>query len=231
MENLDHARSEEIVRALTLGNLGVIAPHKMKFFNRYDMDWLINATASGKHFKFVTFWKADEGEENRCFSQWYRNRPFQINGRSYITAEQYMMSEKALLFRDYKMYDAIMREPDPKKCKAMGKRVLGFDQAVWDNSFREILWHGNLGKLQSDLEIVDALLSTGDAVLVEASPFDDIYGAGLTKSQLLNPDGSLKVPPQDWHKAGSTTQAQNNLGFVLMALRDLFNQLMGVSTN
>ena len=153
-----------------MDNLAVIAPHKEKYYNRYDINWLIDAVASGKKLKFVTFWKAEDGEENRCFSQWYCGRPIRINGRSYVTAEQYMMSEKALLFKDYKMYDAIMREPDPKKCKALGKNVSGFDQAVWDSSFREIIWHGNLGKLQSDIEIVDALLSTGDAVLVEAIP-------------------------------------------------------------
>ena len=230
MNNLDRARSEAIYRALSLDNLGVIAPHKMKYYNRYNINWLIDAVASGKKLKFVTFWQVGEGKENQCFSQWYCGRPILINGRSYVTAEQYMMSEKALLFGDYKMYDAIMREPDPKKCKALGKNVFGFDQAVWDSSFREIIWHGNLGKLQSDIGIVDALLSTGDAVLVEASPFDDIYGAGLSKSQLLNPDGSLKVLPQNWHKADSTAQAQNHLGFVLMGLRDLFNQLMGVRT-
>ena len=32
--------------------------------------------------------------------------------------------------------------------------------------------------------------------------------------------------PQDWHKEGETKQAENNLGFVLMGIRDLFNELM-----
>ena len=75
--------------------------------------------------------------------------------------------------------------------------------------------------------IVNALLNTGNAILVEASPFDDIYGAGLSKDELLNPDGTLKVMPWDWHKKDSTEQAENNLGFVLMGIRDLFMQLMG----
>ena len=73
---------------------------------------------------------------------------------------------------------------------------------------------------------MEALLSTGDAVLIEASPLDDIYGAGMSKDHLLNPDGTLKVLPQDWHKKGETKQAENNLGFVLMGLRDLINELM-----
>ena len=74
---------------------------------------------------------------------------------------------------------------------------------------------------------MDALLRTGNAVLIEASPFDDIYGAGMKKDDLLNPDGSLKTLPQNWHKKNSDRQAENNLGFILMGIRDLFRELMG----
>ena len=81
--------------------------------------------------------------------------------------------------------------------------------------------------MQSDIEIVAALLSTENAALIEASPYDDVWGAGMKKEALLNVDGSLKVLPQAWHKAGSSVQAQNHLGFILMAVRDLYNELMG----
>ena len=81
--------------------------------------------------------------------------------------------------------------------------------------------------MQSDIKILNALLETEDAVLIEASPTDDIYGAGMEKKDLLNPDGTLKVLPQNWHKKDSTRQAQNNLGFVLMGVRDLFREIVG----
>ena len=214
-------------RAMDLSNLMVLAPHKAKYYNRYNIQWLIDQVAKGMPLKYVTFWKADEGEENNVFSQWYKGRPFVINGRSYDTAEQYMMSEKALLFNDLDMYRMIMNEPDPNRCKKLGRQVKGFVGHIWDEAFREILFHGNLGKLQFDIEIVDALLRTGNAVLIEASPFDDIYGAGMKKDDLLNPDGSLKTLPQNWHKKNSDRQAENNLGFILMGIRDLFRELMG----
>ena len=217
--------SEAICNAMGLGNLMVVAPHKSKYYNRYNIQWLIDIINSGEMPKFVTFWQADEGCENRVFSQWY-SKPFVINGRKYYTAEQYMMSEKALLFGDLDSYKAIMSESNPKVCKQLGRQVKNFDSQIWNSSFREIIFHGNLGKLQSDIEFVDALLSTGNSVLVEASPTDDIYGAGLDKAHLLNPDGTLKVLPQDWHKIGETKQAENNLGFILMGIRDLFNELM-----
>ena len=49
----------------------------------------------------------------------------------------------------------------------------------------------------------------------------------MEKKNLLNPDGTLKVLPQNWHKKDSTRQAQNNLGFVLMGVRDLFREIVG----
>lgn len=213
-------------RSIDLDNLGVIAPHKSKYCNRYSTEWLADELRSGKSHTYTTFWKVDEGCENRAFSQWYKNKPFKVNGRSYITAEQYMMSEKALLFGDFDAYKKIMVESDPAVCKQLGRGVCGFNQTVWDAALREIIFHGNLAKVQPDIEILDALLSTGDSVLIEASPYDDIYGAGLSREDLLNDDGTLKVSPEKWHKNGSSNRAKNHLGFVLMAVRDLFAQLI-----
>ena len=216
-----------VIRANDLANLGIVAPHKKRYINRYDMEWLTEEVDKGKKLHFTTFWKADKGCENRVFSQWYVGKPIYMNGRKYATAEQYMMSEKALLFNDLEHYCAIMSESDPAKDKKLGRLVTPFDQNVWDDSLREILFHGNLAKLQSDIEIVDALLNTGDSVLVEASPYDAVYGAGIDKTHLLNPDGTLRVHPRDWHTEDKPDEwAQNHLGFVLMGIRDLFRDLM-----
>ena len=223
------AESGAISNLIDLGNLGVIAPHKTKYYNRYNITWLIETLKAGAQLKYVTFWHEGEEYLYHCFSQWYQGEPFSVNGRSYITAEQYMMSEKALLFNDLYHYGLIMEESSPKRCKDLGRLVSGFDSNTWDNALREIIFHGNLGKFQSDITFVDALLDTDNAVLVEASPYDGIYGAGLAESDLLNPDGTLKVMPEKWKNPKDGTQATNHLGFVLMGIRDLFRQLMGHS--
>ena len=215
--------------AMDLGNLGIIAPHKTKYYNRYNIDWLIETIKSDTQLKYATFWHEGEEYPNHCFSQWYQGKPFSVNGRTYMTAEQYMMSEKALLFKDLFHYSLIMEESSPKKCKELGRLVTGFDPITWDNALREIIFHGNLGKFQSDITLVDALLGTENAILVEASPYDGIYGAGLAENDLLNPDGTLKVHPKNWRNPKDGTQATNHLGFVLMGIRDLFRQLMGHS--
>ncbi|MBR5680682.1 MAG: hypothetical protein IKX19_08510, partial [Clostridia bacterium] len=58
-------------------------------------------------------------------------------------------------------YLSIMDEPDPQKDKHLGRLVTGFDQSVWDANVREILFHGNLAKLQSDIEFVDLFFVRG----------------------------------------------------------------------
>lgn len=118
------------------------------------------------------------------------------------------------------------RKKSPKACKELGRAVQGFDSDLWDASLREIVFHGDLGKFQADIGLVYELLKTENAVLIEASPYDGIYGAGIPENKLLNEDGSLKVLPQNWINPKNGTQAQNHLGFVLMGIRDLFRELM-----
>ena len=153
---------------------------------------------------FLFFWH--EYEENGCFSQWY-HAPFTLEGITYQTCEQYMMAKKALLFKDYIHYDAIMNEPDPKKDKALGKAVVNYDSALWHSCNEEIVFTANLAKFSQHPELKAALLATGDKKLAEASPYDKIYGIGLEAS-----DPAAKDPRQ-W-------KGSNLLGVVLGHVRE-----------
>ena len=79
--------------------------------------------------RFVFFWH--EYEENGIFSQWHPTS-FVIEGIRYATAEQYMMAKKALLAGDLRSYALIMNEPNPQKCKKLGRLVSNLDTADWD---------------------------------------------------------------------------------------------------
>ena len=61
--------------------------------------------------KYIFFWSHQEKNEGevtkKCLSQWY-NCIFEIDGIKYYTAEQYMMSQKALAFNDKETYSKIM---------------------------------------------------------------------------------------------------------------------------
>ncbi len=116
-----------------------------------------------------------------CFSQWYP-APFEVHGVLYPTAEHWMMAGKARLFKDEETLAEILAAPDPKTAKALGRKVASFEDKVWKAKAREIVTAGNLYKFSQNPALKEFLLSTGSRVLVEASPFDKIWGIGLSAS-------------------------------------------------
>lgn len=177
---------------------------------RYDIETLREDCRAGKRFQYLFFWKpqpeADGSLGPGCLGQWWPCT-FTDKGVKYCCAEQYMMAEKARLFGDEAVLADILRTCDPRRMKALGRKVRGFEQAVWEARCREIVVAGNLAKFGQDPGLREYLLATGERVLVEASPLDRIWGIGLGKS---NPEAQ---EPLKW-------RGKNLLGFALMAVRD-----------
>nr|WP_081667535.1 macro domain-containing protein [Butyrivibrio sp. MB2005] len=198
----------------------------LKYWNLYDINWLISEEEQGNSHRYVCFWHDTSGSDNSILSSWHAGKPITINGRTYATLEQYIISEQALLFGDFDSYKIIMEEPDPQKCKKAGRNIKNYDETKWRAAFKEIIFRGAYMRALCDEEFAGALLATGDDVLIEASPFDDIYGAGMKESELITPDGTLKVPPQQWRAYKSEKQSENILGFALMGVRKYLRKLL-----
>jgi ribA/ribD-fused uncharacterized protein len=125
-------------------------------------------------FNYVFFWGG-------TFSQWCPS-PFEIDGEKYNCCEQYMMAKKALLFGDIQSYKKIMNTKDPKVQKAIGRTVKNFDRTTWEKVCREYVYEGNLAKFKQNPKMLQELLATGKREIVEASPFDTIWGVGLSEN-------------------------------------------------
>lgn len=149
--------------------------------------------------KFVFFW-------NGIYSQWYR-APFSINGVKFNTCEQYMMYKKALVFGDEAIANRILETEQPDEQKALGKLVKGFDRAIWDQHCFSIVYEGNLAKFTQNPELKEELLATGDRILVEASPYDFIWGIKMGE------DNEDIEAPSQW-------RGLNLLGFAIMTVRN-----------
>lgn len=130
--------------------------------------------------KFTFFWGGP-------FSQWYPCR-FVIQGIEYNCAEQFMMAEKARLFGDTKTLQDIMTSHRPREQKALGRQVYGFDPIKWEQNAKLIVYRGNYAKFKSTTDLLTTLLDTSRTTLVEASPYDKIWGIGLDEhdSRALN---------------------------------------------
>lgn len=118
-----------------------------------------------------------------------------------------MMAGKAELFGDQEIREQILNCSDPRQIKALGRKVRGFDQKVWDRFKYPIVLSGNWCKFSQNRKLREFLLSTGDSVLAEASPYDAIWGIRLAAGSPEAQD------PMKW-------RGQNLLGFALMEVRD-----------
>jgi len=112
-------------------------------------------------------------------SQWHPSE-FKVGDITYNCAEQFMMAEKARLFKDKESRKKILSTKDPKTHQALGRKVSNFNQTIWGQHAKEIVFLGNLAKFSQNKELMDRLLSIGDKALVEASPYDTIWGIGLS---------------------------------------------------
>lgn len=178
----------------------------MSVYRVWDKNYLIKLGENRPESLLFYGHKVTDPVTETCLSQWYPCQ-FEVDGVTYTSAEQYMMAEKARLFGDEKIRAEILRTSDPRKCKALGRKVKNFDKAVWDKRKENIVRNGNFEKFMQNSALRSFLLSTGDKVLVEASPTDRVWGIGLGKN---NPDA---LDPKKW-------RGQNLLGFILMAVRN-----------
>lgn len=86
---------------------------------------------------------------------------------------------------DTETRERILATDDPREIKKLGRMVRDFDARLWDMKKSQVVVNGNLHKFGQNPKLRDFLLSTGDKVLVEASPYDKIWGIGL---EAKNPD-------------------------------------------
>lgn len=159
--------------------------------------------------KYLFFWghqpERDGGIGKGCLSQWWPCT-FVVDGRSFASAEHYMMWRKALLFDDVSTAARVLAASSPGEAKALGRQVSGFEDAVWVSARLEIVVAGNLAKFSQDPALRSYLLGTGSRVLVEASPLDRVWGIGLAA------DDPRALDPSSW-------RGLNLLGEALMEVR------------
>lgn len=178
-----------------------------------------NRLASVEEEKFTFFWETESP-----FSQWH---PSEFTAPCYMwqngfydqllkigfpenivftSAEQYMMYAKAMTFVDIDTARTIVQESNPRKIKALGRQVNRFVEDTWLFYRYRIVYSANKFKFSQNDRLKEALFATQGTTLVEASPYDKIWGIGLTKDD-------MKV------RQRSTWEGKNLLGEVLTELR------------
>ena len=141
-------------------------------------------------------------------SQWYPST-FVIDGLEYNCAEQWMMWSKARFFSDEACAKKILEAKWPKAQKELGRTAKPYSKD-WDEAHasRAIVLRGTLAKFRQDEELRKLLLATKGTRIAEASPYDDLWGIGLSQ------DDPRARDPSAWI-------GKNWLGLALMQARDI----------
>lgn len=122
------------------------------------------------------FWRSRE-----VFSNWYLST-FVYMGITFNCSEQAMMWLKAMFFGDVDTAKEILAEPVPRKQKALGRKVKGFNKEVWDAVCVDLMVPVLVAKFQQDERCLAAMVESEGTELVEASPDDTIWGVGLEEN-------------------------------------------------
>jgi len=180
---------------------------------RYSLQLLTDRLEKGEKPRFLFFWghtnKQNDPAGKFCFSQWYP-AAFTVDGVEYKTAEHWMMAQKAFLFDDIACFDKIVQCKSPAEAKEIGGVVAGFDEQVWCEKRFELVKLGNIHKFNQHPAFAQYLLSTGDELIAEASPTDNIWGTGLAETH------------EEAHNI--YRWGLNLLGFALMEVRDFLRE-------
>lgn len=154
--------------------------------------------------KFIFFFS-----ENDIHSNFYPIE-FEHEGHSFSSSEQAVMYRKAKLFGANTIADKILKAESPNEAKRIGRsKKIPFDEDVWVRNRERIYYEVLIDKFKEP-QLNKFLLETKNRILVEASPYDKIWGAGLSE------DNPLINYPEQW-------PGKNLLGKILMQVRDYYN--------
>jgi ribA/ribD-fused uncharacterized protein len=74
--------------------------------------------------------------------------------------------------------------------KKLGRKVGGFDEDVWVQHRERIVTEGTVHKFRQNADLRAKLFATGETMLVEASPFDKIWGIGCSEANAISRAGN-----------------------------------------
>ncbi len=105
---------------------------------------------------------------------------FTLHRFEYHSPEQFLHHKKSILFKNEKSAARIMAASTAAECKTLGRKVSNFDMNIWKEKCKNIMKDGLTAKFSQNRQCFKVLEASNNTVLVEASPYDKVWGAGLS---------------------------------------------------
>mmetsp|Transcript_11350 Transcript_11350/g.19836 ORF Transcript_11350/g.19836 Transcript_11350/m.19836 type:complete len:170 (-) Transcript_11350:129-638(-) len=121
-------------------------------------------------------------DNNGYLSNWARST-FELDGRVFTSAEQYIMWSKATLMGDQESAENIMGTQNPAQQKKLGRAVHPWKRKIWARHMEDVQLCAAMAKFGQNRELLGAwLVRTFPKRLAEASPSETVFGIGLAPS-------------------------------------------------
>lgn len=152
----------------------------------------------------VAFWHQESPLSN------FHQTQFSAESKTFTSVEQFVNYKKAKHFDDEEAAEDIMKTNDPVAIKKRGKstNIKNYNSRYWAQVQVDIMKQALVYKFDQNPNLKSFLAETKNKLLVEASPWDKYWGAGLG----LHDPKLANVPPGQW-------PGKNMLGKLLVDLR------------
>lgn len=115
------------------------------------------------------------------------------DGKVFPTAEHIFMYIKAKTFKDKESMSLIEQAISPKEAKDIGRRVKGYKDDVWESYRINAMYDALVSRVKCDTPFKEFLINHSGFTFVEASPYDRIWGVGLSEDDpLILDEGNWK---------------------------------------
>lgn len=147
-------------------------------FSIYRSDIEVNSTLSYDFSSAIYFYSPHEpfGEFSNFSALWIN-----YEGKYFPTLEHYFQAQK---FLDHDYSEKIRKAKTPKEASILGNSRAFKIQEDWDLIRDDIMFNGIKNKFETHPQLGELLLSTGDTLLIENSPYDYYWGIGKTGNGL-----------------------------------------------
>lgn len=132
--------------------------------------------------KHVLFWGG-------VFSN-FEPAPFKTTQHEFLTSEHYFMFCKARFFHDTEIAEQILKVEHPRDAKKLGRQVKNFDADKWKEVCRSFMKSGLRLKFGTNPELRKEIQKYSNLKFVECSPYDRIWGIGLSEDDSRADDES-----------------------------------------
>ncbi|GAB1521475.1 hypothetical protein RhiTH_004571 [Rhizoctonia solani] len=124
----------------------------------------------------IYFWKPEQ--EHGYLSPWYHTQFKSVEQNGSTFAYQ-STEQKGLLFApNSPVTHEILKTNSPAELRSLSHKIPNFDEAAWAKQQISVITNGNYLKFTQDPGLKGLLLGTGSRELVEANPYDRVWGIG-----------------------------------------------------